>query len=76
MLDPLIVADVVARTRCAVSLAFDVVKRRFMRYDALPLSSLLASDKAELIVLSISSFLTSSCFVCEWWAGSKCCTSM
>jgi len=33
MLDPLIVADVVARKLCAVSLAFDIVKR--MRYDAI-----------------------------------------
>jgi len=42
MLDPLIVADVVARKRCAVSLAFDIVKR--MRSDPLPLSSSLAND--------------------------------
>jgi len=41
-IDPLIVADVVARKRCAESLAFDIVKR--MRYDALPLSSPLAND--------------------------------
>ena len=42
MLDPLIVAYVVARKRCAVSLAFDIVKR--MRSDALPLSSPFAND--------------------------------
>jgi len=42
MLDPLIVADVITRKLCAVSLAFDFVKR--MRYDALPLSSPLAKD--------------------------------
>jgi len=39
---PLIVDDFVARKRCAVSLAFDIVKR--MRSDALPLSSPLAND--------------------------------
>ena len=37
MLDPLIVADVVVRKRCAVSLAFGIVKR--MRSDTLSLSS-------------------------------------
>jgi len=31
MLDPLIVVDVVARKRCAVSLAFDIVKRMRLR---------------------------------------------
>jgi len=42
MLDPLITSDVVARKRCAVSLAFDIVKR--MQSDALPLSSPLPND--------------------------------
>jgi len=58
MLDSLIVADVVACKQCAVSLAFDIVKR--MRSDALPLSSPLAHS----YVLSIPS-LISSCSVFE-----------
>jgi len=41
MLDPLIVANVVARKRCAVPSAFNIVKR--MRSDVLPLSSPLAN---------------------------------
>jgi len=60
MLDALIfVADVVARKRCAMSLAFDIVKR--MRSDALPLSSTLAIYQAHSYVLSVPSLTSVPC---------------